>query len=319
MRALPAGIQTALGFRLTSFVICWTITARNGTILRGTEHDRDIEIATGTHAGLYLAQFNISGSDVKSSSDLAVDNLEVAGATEQIFGATFRVEDIESGILDGAAVIVFLVDWTNPNGGQVIPKAGYIGSISRDSDRRYRAEIRGLTQKLSQQIGQNYSENCNVVRFGDARCKFDVASITQSCTIVSVENRKRFTAEVTGSGPPLPTVLPRGGEVTWTSGGNAGFTREVKLMTLDSSSAFVIELYEESAADMLVGDLVTVVPGCDRLASTCRFVYDNLVNFRGHGIFIPGTLAIMRGNLVGAECVVPTLEDPAGTGGGTPT
>lgn len=311
MRALTAALQAKISGRVTSFATCWRLTLKNGEVLRGTEHDRDMPIASGSLAGTYLAEFNISGSDLESTSDLAVDNVEVSGAVEQIFGTMIQVADIEAGVLDGASVIVFLADWTDPDAGQVIIRAGYVGQIFRDSNDRYKAEVRGLVQKLSQQIGQNYSEQCNVVRFGDARCTFNVALITQACVITAVESRRRFTADVVSSpGSPGLAALPRGGEVTWTSGANVGFTREVKLMTLVAST-FTIDLYEETAADLVVGDLCDVVPGCDRLASTCRFVYDNLINFRGHGLFIPGALAMMRGNLTFEGCVAPSLEDPS--------
>lgn len=316
MRSLAAGIQAIINeSRLTSFAVCWRIRKNDGTFLYGTEHDRDIEIDSGDLAGLYQAQFNISGSDIKSSSDFAVDNLEVAGASEQLFASSIDVADIESGVLDSAQVLIFLVDWTNPSAGQVTVRAGYIGQISRDSSTRYRAEVRGLLQKLSQQIGKNYSEECNVVRFGDERCMFDVASITQDCIVETVTNRKVFTCTIADpSAATLPVTLPRGGEVQWTSGDNTGFTREVKVMTLDNAT-FTITLYEESAADIQIGDSVSVVPGCDRTAVTCRFTYDNLDNFRGYGIFIPGILAIMRGNSI-EGCIIPSLVPDGGGGAG---
>lgn len=311
MRTLSGQMQARIDGRLTSLTICWKITKTNGEFLFGTEHDRDILITVGALAGTYPAEFNITGSDSRTTSDLSVDNLEVDGSVDQLIGTSVQVADIESGVLDGASVIVFLVDWTDPDDDQVIIRAGYLGAIQRDTDGRYKAEIRGLMQKLSQQIGQNYSEQCNVVRFGDVRCGFDVASITQPSTVVSVTNRKSFVVTlVAASGVTLPVYLPRGGEVTWTSGDNAGFTREVKVMALDSSGDMVIELYEEAAADIQVGDGVDIVPGCDRLATTCRYLYDNFVNYRGYGLFVPGAMAMMRGNTAVEDCVVPAFPPP---------
>lgn len=325
MRALDTQIQAAIQGRLTSFIVCWRIQKNDGTFLYGTEHDRDVVVTTGDLAGTYESEFNIKGSDVKSSSDLSVDNLEVEGASDQgTLGQTVRVADIESGVLDQARVIIFLADWTDPDAGQVIIRAGYIGQINRDSDTRYRAEVRGLLQKLSQQIGQNYSDMCNVIRFGDERCKFDVASITQACVVDEVISRKVFYAVILDpDAAALPSMLPLGGEVHWTSGGNTGFEREVKELTYTGATyTFKVELYEEAAADIAPGDLVDVVPGCDRQMSTCRFVYDNLVNFRGYGAYVPGILAIMRGNSL-SECTIAQLlppgvdpsDDGAGSGG----
>lgn len=307
MRTVASNINEQVNTGLASLALCWQITKRDGTIIRGTEHDRDLVVDTGDLAGTYASEFNINGSDLKISSDLSVDNLEVDGATDQVPGIAFSVADVESGILDGARVVMFLVDWNDPDAGQVITKAGYLGAISRDSDHRYKSEVRGLRQKLSQQIGQNYSEMCNVVRFGDARCKFDVASITQACVVESVTDRKHFTAAIIDPDlVPLPTQIVRGGEVQWTSGANTGFEREVKGMTV-VDGVFTIELYEEAADEILIGDTLDVIPGCDRIVSTCAFVYDNLINYRGYGVFVPGVLAMQRGNTI-VDCTLPTIE-----------
>lgn len=315
MKTIPVALATHLRQEQTSLAICWVITKNYGGIIRGTEHDQNIVIPSGTYAGTYYAGANITGSDLRSSSDLAVDNMDVEGAipasTDVVLDVT--VQEIEAGALDGAPVTVFVCNWTRPGDGVMVARSGNLGQLSRDSDQRYKTEVRGLLQKLSQQIGYTYGERCNVQRFGDARCGFNVETLRMDATISEVTSRRRFAA-VTGS--PVPTYLyPLGGEVTFTSGENAGFTRQVKRQTLNAG-VLTIELFEPMPYDVEQLDGISVIPGCDRLWETCRFVYGNILNFRGYGLFIPGALQMLAG-----PDSTPMLPASAGaivTGGESP-
>lgn len=296
---------------VTTLTVCWRIVKNDGSVILGTQHDRDLTIEVSQHtivdlAGVYRAQAAITGSDVRSASDMSVDNMEVEGATDNSADTSgdlaidISVQDIEAGLFDNAQVTVFLCNWADPDAGQAILRRGCLGSISRDSDGRYRTEVRGLSQFLSQQIGYVYQETCNVVRFGDARCGFDVDAIRIESPITAVVSNKQFSIAEPGTAPPAG--YPLGGEVTFLSGANTGFTREVKITTV-AGGELTVELYEEFPDDVEIGDQLQLTPGCDRRWSTCR-QYNNLVNFRGWGVYIPGTMAMLRGNAPG-DCEVP--------------
>lgn len=295
MLTLPAEFQARLERSVTTLAICWVVTMRNGELILGTEHDRDIEITTGDLAGVYLAGAGVRGSDVRQTGDLAVDNTEVEGALGEI-GIDIRVEDIEAGVLDQARTTIFVVDWEQPDLGQRIMGEGIIGEITRDAQGRYRAERRGFKQYLSQNIGRTYGERCDVVEFGDHRCKFDIAGAVRTGDVSAVTSRKVFEVTLeTGGGASAPTTTYfNGAGIEFVTGANAGFRREVKSAVIDGDDV-TITLYEEAPADLEVGDDVLLPPGCDRRYTTCRDVHNNLDNFRGHGVFIPGVLAMMRG------------------------
>lgn len=311
MKTLTTAFATHIQQPVTKLTVCWHVQKNNGELLLGTQHDRDIVIAVSQPTivnlvGTYSAQAAITGSDVRSSSDGSVDNLEVEGATDRSgdeIAIDLTVADIEAGTLDNATVTVFLVNWADPDAGQVILRRGRLGALSRDSDGRYRTEVRGLAQLLSQSVGLVYQETCNVARFGDSRCNFAVATIQIDDVVTTVTNRKVFTIAEPVTAPPAG--YPAGGEVLVLTGDNEGFTREVKASTV-ADGLLTIELYEELPADLLVSDEVRFTPGCDRRWVTCR-AYDNLVHFRGYGVYIPGTLAMMRGPAPG-ECAVPLPE-----------
>src|ERR1041384_8151194 len=270
-----------------TLAICWVIQKRDGTAIRGTEHDRDITITTGPYAGVYRAGANITASTVKSGSDMAPDNMDVDGAIPPptVDYIDVSVSDIEGGLLAQAPVTVFFLNWNAPNDGQAIMRRGFLGEISRDSDGKYTTEIRGLAQLLSQQIIETYSERCIVKRFGDERCKLALGPFTHTGIVTAVTNRREFDTDLSLS--PFPDFY--GGEFTFTSGDNATYMREVKAA---SPSAFTF--WEPFPFDPQVGDTVSVIQGCNRSRAAC-IGYDNILNFRGHGIFIPGVDALSRG------------------------
>lgn len=295
MRTIAAELLAHLRGEVSTLAICWTIEKGNGDIIRSTDHDRDIEIASGRYAGRYRSVANITGSDVRSTSDMSVDNMEVDGALSDAFEIPdITVAEIEAGLLDNAPVEVFGVNYNAPDSGQLIERRGYLGVPSRDSDGRYRVEVRGLAQRLSQNIGWTYSDRCNVVEFGDARCGFNVAAVTRTAIVTAVTSRRRFDIEITAGDPPITPVYFDGAKLTFTSGANNTFFREVKRAAVDGTT-LSITTWEEFPEDPVIGDTLSLPPACNRLLSTCRDVHDNIVNFRGYGVFIPGILKLMSG------------------------
>lgn len=284
---IPLAVMEHLRGDSTSIAMCWLIEKGDGVFIRGTEHDEDIRILpTGESpesdlVGVYYAGANIRGSMLQTGSEMAPDNMNVDGAiptTTDYIDVT--VADIEAGLMNQAPVTVFAVNWQSPDDGQIVMKRGYLGEISRDSDGRYSTEVRGLSQLLVQVFIETYGVSCNVKRFGDARCKLDLTQYTYTGTVTAVTSRKSFTTNVT-PGPDF-----RGGEFTFNTGANANYTREAK------SGAFAF--WETFPNDVQIGDSFTVIQACDRSKDACK-AYGNIVNFRGYGIFIPGTDALVKG------------------------
>jgi uncharacterized phage protein (TIGR02218 family) len=295
MRTVSAPLLAHLRQEVSTLAICWTIEKGNGEIIRSTDHDQDIEITVGSHLGVYRSVANITGSDIRSTSDMSVDNMEVDGALPDEYEIPdITVAEIEAGLLDNAPVHVFGINYLSPDDGQLVERRGYLGIPSRDSDGRYKVEVRGLTQRLSQNIGWTYSERCNVVEFGDIRCGFNLPAATRQAIVTAVTSRRRFDIEITaGAAAPNPTYFD-GAKLTFTSGENEDFFREVKRAVIVGTT-LTITTWDEFPADPVVGDTLELPPACDRRLSTCRDVHDNIINFRGFGVFIPGVLAILRG------------------------
>lgn len=301
MKTIPALLLADLQSDKTSIAFLWAIEMADGRMILGTEHDQDITIPetgdspTDKFAGRYFATANVTMKDIASTSDLSVDNVDVVGAAGDV-GATVldvTVADIESGILDRAPVSVLVCNWRAPEHGYYIIKSGSLGTISHDSDGKYTTQVVGLASALTQTVIRTFSTTCNVVRFGDTRCKVNVAAITITGTVAasSLNNRQQFEVTLAESSPATGFSF-RGGTLTFTSGLNANFSREIKVDP--DSNGSLAQFWEQFPEDIAPGDAFTLSPGCARTTAACKG-YSNLVNFRGFGVFIPGVNAITAG------------------------
>jgi uncharacterized phage protein (TIGR02218 family) len=168
-------------------------------------------------------------------------------------------------------------------------RTGWIGNTRRTAEGSYTAEVRGLTQALSQTIVRTYGVSCDAELF-DARCGLSSAGFIVTDFVLAVIVQRRIFTVSEALFPGLST----GGKITFTSGQNAGYSMEIK-----STSGAQVELYLPMPKDITgggvdVGDGVTYQAGCDKKYATCQLTYNNLVNFRGHGHFVPGESEILK-------------------------
>ena len=78
-----------------------------------------------------------------------------------------------------------------------------------------------------------------------------------------------------------------GGLITFTSGENAGYSREVKSVDQGSLNVSDCALYLRMPFNVNVGDRLLIFPGCDKTVQTCHAKFDNVINFKGFP-HIPG-------------------------------
>lgn len=292
MIILPSAAQIHLARESRRLTVCGAIEKNDGTFIRCTQHDEDLEISGSDLGGVYHSVLSITASDTKSGSDLAVDNMEITGYTDNIsFG--FNVADIEAGLLANAAFETFLCQWDDPDAWQKVISRGFLGEIRRTAEGQFTAEWRGLLQPLQQNIGRTLGERCDVVRFGDARCKLNVDALSLVGTITGVTTDRRFEIEIDAPSSAEGSDYFTLGEASWESGQNSGYDRRQIKRDVVLSGTRTIDLWETMPNAIEVGDLVRLRPGCNRTDTACKG-WDNFINFRGHGLFIPGIPAIIR-------------------------
>lgn len=262
--ALLAHIQG----EVTTLATCWKITPKSpGAVIGFTTHVDDLTISSVTYqsdVGSY------SASIIRSTSDLSVDNLDLSAVFDS---AAITEADLLAGKYDYAGVEIFAVNYADLTMGTLPLRAGTLGEVSAEGA-KFLAELRGLAQALQQVIGRTYSKRCDA-DLGDSRCTVALAGFTVTGTVSSFTSRSVFV------GSSVPTRA--GGKFTWTSGLNNGLFMEVK-----SLSGSTITLWQPMPYAIVSTDAYSVYTGCDKLHSTCRDVFNNVVNFQGYAIFSPG-------------------------------
>lgn len=263
MRPVSSNFATHLASETTSLAMCWKLTRTDTTVMGFTAHDADIVFDGIT----YVAATGFTPTDITAKNDFSVDNLDVEGILDS---SAITEEELMAGIYDYAEIEIFLVNYEDLSQGRMLLRRGWVGEI-RIAREQFIAEIRGLAQKLSQNIGRVYAPSCDAV-LGDARCTVNLAGFTTSTTVSTVTDRQTFKASALTQDAGYFT----GGEVIWTSGANDGRRMEVKEFA-NTQVVLALPMPDTISAS----DGFNIIAGCDKTASTCKVTFSNLVNFRG--------------------------------------
>lgn len=266
MKSVSAGYTTHIGRSTTSIAHCLKLTRTDGQVFAFTDHDRSLVVSAVTYVP------GLRPYAVKASSDLAPTNSEQEGG----FGSdAVTADDIRAGLWDYAEVECFRVNWSDLTQGVEKICKGRLGQITRGRT-QFQAEMLGLLDPLSQQIGRIVSPECQA-ELGDDECGVDLTPFTITSTVTSSAARDRFYDGARAEAADYFT----NGKVTITSGDNAGISREVKQYPGGSPSGFFL-LQMPFPYDIAPGVSYTAVAGCRyRLIEDCKTKFNNVVNFRG--------------------------------------
>ena len=264
MKTLPTALAAHIATRDTTLATALRITRTDGQVFGFTTHDLDDTVAGVT----YLADPGLDVSDIVLSADAAVGNLQLTTLHD---GTTFTLADVLGGVWRNAAFLIFRYNWANPADGIDILLTGTVGEFELKRNTIV-AELRDFRQYLQQSVGDASSKTCRA-RLGDGRCAKDVAAYTHTGALTGVTSNLAVTdsarSEVAGWFDE--------GEITFTSGANAG--RAVKIKSF-AGGVFTLAL--PVFAPLAIGNSYTAVAGCrKRLAEDCRDKFDNVLNFVG--------------------------------------
>jgi uncharacterized phage protein (TIGR02218 family) len=256
-----------------TIAFCWRIERGDGVCLGFTTHDRDLEIGHLT----YRAAPGMMPSAISLSDGFDAARLDIAGA---LTSDAISARDLRAGRWDGAAVRIFMVDWTDTEGAQVALARGEIGDVSMEGD-GFSAELRGATAILERAVVEQTSPECRAA-LGDARCRVDMAARTRITRIVTAEEDRLTVAEAAAGN------AYGYGRLRWISGANSGLLSHIAL-----SAGTALTLREPPVFQAKAGDLVEIAEGCDRSFTTCRTRFGNGLNFRGEP-HLPGMDLLTR-------------------------
>lgn len=262
-------IYAHLATGATTVCRAWVLVRRDGVTLGFTDHDRNL-----TFDGiLFVASSGVTAKALAQSTGLSVDNSEAVGA---LTAAALTEGDILAGLYDGAEVSVWLVNWADVSA-RVRQFRGSVGEIERGQG-AFRAELRGLSEVLNQPQGLVYQKPCSAI-LGDGRCTFDLSSagFFDERPAETVTERIRF--DYAGFSGFADRWFEAGRLVVLT-GAAAGLIGVVKNDRLTLAGR-TVELWQSLGADVAAGDLMRLEAGCDKRTETCKFKFNNFLNFRG--------------------------------------
>lgn len=168
---LTSALQTHLDGELQTVCSLWTITRRDGTVLRFTDHDKDIVFNGAT----FVTGVGYDRTAIEDKIDLSVDNMDIKG----IFDDTLvRRDDVRGGLFDGARVTIELVNWKDLSMGSITRRTGWLGTARQNNLGQFDVELRGLTQALSEGISLVYTPACPV-DLGSRKCQVAVLDKTE--------------------------------------------------------------------------------------------------------------------------------------------
>lgn len=294
MRTCTLSDLAMLASDTASWATCILVTNADDSI-RMTAHDKALSVSIGSPdelslSGEYLPVEAATATQVKSGSDLSVDNLEAdLKQTERI-----TMQQIRAGQFNDARFVLFVVNWQNPSDSGIVLKRGPVGNFSDYLEGAAQAELRGFKQYLQQVIVEAAGPTCRY-KLGDERCTVDLSLYEQTGTVTGIAiQRRKFESDLGGSPSPEAGYW---GEVEWLTGNNAGLVMEVKL---DEGNGD-LTMFEPLPFDIQVGDTFTASPGCDHAHGVvngvaigdCGPKFDNIVNFGGEP-FIPNQNALVE-------------------------
>lgn len=269
MAGMSAPFRAHLERGVTTLCRCWAIERADGRRFGFTDHDRTL-----CFEGFeFKADSGFTARALQQGTGLSVDNTEAMGALSD---AAVTELDIEAGRFDGAALRVWLVDWTDVTL-RWLQFRGTLGQIQR-SGGAFHAELRGLTEALNRPLGRVFQKPCTAV-LGDDACGFDLSKPGYRAEIEldGIQNNRAFRWDVLDGFEPGWFTR---GRLDVLTGAAQGLWGMIKSDTVTEEGR-AIELWEPLRAELAPGDQVRLTAGCDKRMETCRLKFDNLVNYQG--------------------------------------
>lgn len=258
---------------LVALAWCWRLSRRDGIVIGLTSHDRDLSIG-----GMpYRAAPGMKPSAIETSESLDVLTMDIEGA---ITSDLIAADDLDAGRWDGAALELFVTDWTMPEAASVVVARGSLGAIERRGT-AFTAELQGVTRILDRPVCPATSPSCRAM-LGDRACRVDLSPRTHMRRAVALDGRSVTLDHAVAAGAMAF------GELTWMEGAACGLSSPVT-----GEAGAVLTLAEVPPLVSPLPVRVRLVEGCDKRLATCGARFGNALNFRGEA-HLPGNDLLTR-------------------------
>lgn len=265
-------LKAEMAGALSTLAVCMRIERRDGNVYGFSTHDAPI-VYEGVR---YEPTASFNPSDIVSTDNMDVDNVTVEGA---ISGDTLTEDELRAGYWDRAAFRIFMVNWADLTMGDAKLRKGWLGPVTLNRQ-TFVVELLGLMEAYATSIGKSTQAMCRA-SLGDGDCQVNLEgspSYTVTGTI-DVADTDFFTlhdsARTEEAGyfdeGRLTLHYPQG-----------DLSYEVKAYTLEGGSPGTgVWITKTAYAYDATGVAYTMTRGCNRMFSTCRDVFNNVINFQG--------------------------------------
>jgi uncharacterized phage protein (TIGR02218 family) len=262
-------MKAAVSSDVTTLCYCWKMTRKDGVVSGFTDHDRPLTV-DGVQC---KPNSGFTAKEAETALGLTIGNSEIEGALDD---AEITAADLSSGLYDGAAISLYLVNWQTPAEFALL-RTAYIARIEQ-ADGVWRAELEGDAADYSVKRGRLFRKTCDA-QVGDAKCgvALNGPSFSETAMVTIVRSLTEF--EVAGL-----TAFESGwftdGVLQWTSGLDNGANARV-LIHAKTAATVVLTLRDEPRFPLLANITFSVKAGCDKSFATCKAKFANAFNFRG--------------------------------------
>jgi len=247
------------------------ITRLDSVVLRIAEADTSITASAQTFLPLNGCEI----SAVKHLYNGGMGSMELAFAHSD--GGTIDTFELNTGFWDGATVQMYLVDRSSATTLGDALFTGIIDTVSLDLiGSRGSFDIRGLTAQGEAFI-QTFQPMCRTDLFSSL-CQLNENDFDHAGTVGTILDR--FNVTIAGLGaPPADGWFNQGTFIT-----ESGFKGTIANWV---QSTLKLTTYQPVCMSRLTaGEDITLYPGCDKTAETCRVKFNNRINHQAEAHFL---------------------------------
>lgn len=258
------------------FADCYTLTLRNGTVLRYTNAQYPVRYTPPGDVSphTYVSDVLIDGLRMRSTRGLVVDeqDCQMSGKPETLINGQPFMVSLRLGFFDGGYVArdrVYMQSWDTPVLGAIRLFVGRVSTVVPGGGTKAVMKVKSEIIVLDQAMPRNsFQTGCQHVLF-DAGCSLDkddfaVTGLVETGSTATLIN----WASATAGQYDLGTI-------TFETGPNIGVSRSVR--SSDGTSMTLVSPLEYTPG---AGDQFKTYPGCNLTRERCVF-FANEVNFRG--------------------------------------
>lgn len=262
---ISVALKAEMAGALSKLAACMRIERRDGNVYGFTTHDAPIVYDGVTYEP--AASFN--PSDVASNDNMDVDNVTVEGI---ISSDTLTEDELRAGYWDHAEFRIFMVNWADLTMGDAKMRKGWFGPVTLNRQ-TFVVELLGLMEAYSTSIGKSTQAMCRA-SLGDSDCQVSLVGSPSYTVTGTIETSGTDFFTLTDSNRTEADAYFDEGVITLDFP-NGSLSYEVKAYIVGTWITKTAFAYDAT------GVTYTMTRGCNRMLSTCRDVFNNVVNFRG--------------------------------------